>query len=51
MMMEALDEFEEPTVSSYAKFKSQNEIDPEDIDKYAPKIPLLDDLDDIEPFG
>lgn len=46
-----IDEFEEPSVSSYAKFKSQNEIDMENIDKYAPAIPNLDDLDDIIEFG
>ena len=28
-LMEMLDEFEEPGISSYAKFKTQNEIDPE----------------------
>lgn len=46
-----LDEFEENTVSSYAKFKTQNEIDLEQVEKYAPKIPELDDLDDILEFG
>lgn len=46
-----VDEFEEPSVSSYAKFKSQNEIDLENIDKYAPAMPALDDLDDIIEFG
>jgi hypothetical protein len=28
-LMEMMDEFEEPSVSSYAKFKTQHEIDPE----------------------
>jgi len=46
-----MDEFEEPTVSSYQKFKTQNEIDLENIDKYAPKMPAMDDLDDIIEFG
>lgn len=46
-----LDEFEENTVSSYAKFKTQNEIDIEQIDKFAPKVPELDELDDILEFG
>ncbi|CDW80607.1 snornp assembly factor [Stylonychia lemnae] len=49
--MEVLDEFEENTLSSYAKFKTQNEIDLEQIEKYAPKIPELDELDDIIEFG
>eukprot|EP00347_Sterkiella_histriomuscorum_P019565 403341149 len=49
--MDMIDEFEENTVSSYAKFKTQNEIDLEQIDKYAPKIPELDELDDILEFG
>lgn len=46
-----IDEFEEPSASSYAKFKTQNEIDLENIDKFAPKKPSLDDLDDILEFG
>ena len=28
-LMEMMDDFEEPSVSSYAKFKTQHEIDPE----------------------
>lgn len=50
-LMEMLDEFEDPSVSSYAKFKSQNEIDPEQFEKYAPTMPELDDLDEITEFG
>jgi hypothetical protein len=50
-MMVDLDEGEEPTTSSYAKFKTQNEIDPEMVDKYAPKVPTLDELDEIVEFG
>lgn len=46
-----MDEGEEPTTSSYAKFKTQNEIDIEMVDKYAPKVPTLDDFDDIVEFG
>ena len=46
-----LDEFEEPSSSTYSKFKTQNEIDPDLIDKYAPKKPILDELDDIVEFG
>lgn len=45
------DEFEEPNTMSYAKFKTQNEIDMENIDKFAPSMPSLDDLDDIIEFG
>jgi hypothetical protein len=33
------DEFEEPSLSTYSKFKTQNEIDPEQVDKYAPPRP------------
>ena len=52
MLMEMMDEFEDgPSVSSYAKFKTQNEVDPEQIEKYAPPIPELDDLDQIVDFG
>lgn len=36
---------------TYSKFKTQNEIDPENIEKFAPKIPEMDDLDDIIEFG
>ena len=49
--IEMLDEFEEPSSSTYSKFKTQNEIDPDLIDKYAPKKPILDELDDIVEFG
>ena len=45
------DEFDDNTVSSYAKFKTQNEIDLEQIEKYAPKFNELDELDDILDFG
>mmetsp|Transcript_15408 Transcript_15408/g.11214 ORF Transcript_15408/g.11214 Transcript_15408/m.11214 type:complete len:110 (+) Transcript_15408:49-378(+) len=48
--MEA-EEWEEGTTSSYAKFKTAHEVDPELIEKYAPKIPSLDDMDDIIEFG
>jgi len=51
MQHEMLDEFEDNTVSSYAKFKTQNEIDLENIEKFAPPMPELDDLDDIIEFG
>ena len=51
ILMEMMDEFEEPSLSTYAKFKTQNEIDPEQIEKYAPKKPELDDLDEILEFG
>jgi hypothetical protein len=50
MLMDA-DEHEDPTTSSYAKFKTQNEIDLENVEKYAPQPPKLDDLDDIVEFG
>jgi hypothetical protein len=43
--MEMMDDFEEPSVSSYAKFKTQHEIDPEQVEKYAPPKPDLDELD------
>lgn len=49
--MEMMDEFEEPTVSSYSKFKTQHEIDLEQIEKYAPAKPELDELDEIVEFG
>ena len=49
--MELLDEFEEPSASSYSKFKTVNEIDPDNVEKYAPAILDLDDLDDILDFG
>jgi len=35
MLME-MDDNEEPNTSSYAKFKTQNEIDLEAVDKFAP---------------
>lgn len=36
-LMEMMDDFEEgPSLSSYAKFKTQHELDPEQIEKYAP---------------
>jgi hypothetical protein len=35
--MEMMDEFDEPNSNSYAKFKTQHEIDPEQVEKYAPK--------------
>lgn len=47
MLMEG----EEMEEQSYSKFKTQNEIDPENIEKFAPKAPTLDDLDDIAEFG
>lgn len=50
-LLEMLDEFEEPSTSTYAKFKTQNEIDPEQMEKYAPPRPELDDLDEIVEFG
>jgi hypothetical protein len=50
-LMEMMDEFEEPSVNSYVKFKTQHEIDPEQIEKYAPPRPELDDLDEIVEFG
>lgn len=50
-LMEMMDEFEEPSVSSYAKFKTQHEIDPEQVEKYAPKMPELDELDEVVEFG
>ena len=39
--------------SSYAKFKTQNEIDLKEIEKYAPKFEQnqLDDVDTVAPFG
>lgn len=40
-----MDEFEEPSVSSYAKFKTQHEVDPdamEVIEKFAPIPPEMD---------
>ena len=49
--MEMLDEFEEPSISSYSKFKTANEIDPDSLEKYAPVLLDLDDLDDILDFG
>ena len=50
-MIGDVEEFEEGTASSYAKFKTHNEIDPDLIEKYAPKPPVLDGLDEIVPFG
>jgi len=36
-LMEMMDDFEEgPSLSSYAKFKTQHELDPEQVEKYAP---------------
>ena len=39
--------------SSYIKFKTPNELPPEEIEKVGPKFEQtkLDDLDDIKPFG
>lgn len=39
MQHDMLDEFEEPSSASYAKFKTQNEIDLENVEKYAPAMP------------
>ena len=50
-LMEMMDDFEEPSVSSYAKFKTQHEIDPEQVEKYAPVKPELDELDEVLEFG
>jgi hypothetical protein len=51
-LMEMMDEFDDgPSLSTYAKFKTQNEIDPEQMEKYAPPRPDLDDLDQIVEFG
>lgn len=47
--MDMLDEFEDPSGSSYAR--TQNEIDPDQMNKYAPKIPELDELDQVVEFG
>ena len=49
--MEMMDDFEEPSLNSYAKFKTQHEIDPEQVEKYAPPKPDLDELDEIVEFG
>ena len=46
-----LNEGEEVEEQTYSKFKTQNEIDPEHIEKFAPKQPTLDELDDIAEFG
>lgn len=46
-----LEDGEEPTFSSYAMFKSHNEIDPENIDKFAPKYPEIDSMDETIKFG
>ena len=52
VLMEMMqDEFDEPSISSYTKFKTQNEIDPELVEKYAPPMPTLDDLDEVIEFG
>lgn len=48
-LMDMLDEFEDPSGSSYAR--TQNEIDPDQMNKYAPKIPELDELDQVVEFG
>ena len=45
------DEFEDASANTYAKYKSQHEIDPDQFDKFAPKAPVLDDLDQIIDFG
>jgi hypothetical protein len=45
------DEGEDMSMSTYAKFKTQNEIDLDAIEKYAPKAPDMDDLDTIVEFG
>lgn len=50
-LMEMMDDFDDPSVSSYAKFKTQHEIDPEQVEKYAPPKPELDELDEIVDFG
>ena len=49
--MEMMDEFEEPSANTYAKFKTQHEIDPEQVEKYAPPQPTLDELDELVEFG
>mmetsp|Transcript_27256 Transcript_27256/g.26304 ORF Transcript_27256/g.26304 Transcript_27256/m.26304 type:complete len:108 (+) Transcript_27256:40-363(+) len=46
-MVGDFEELEEGTTSSYAKFKTANEVDPELIEKFAPKCPQLDDMDNI----
>ena len=46
-----LNEGEEIEEQTYSKFKTQNEIDPENIEKFAPKMPTMDELDDIVEFG
>lgn len=46
-----IDEVEDATTSSYAKFKTQNEIDPDLIEKYAPSRPALDNQDELIQFG
>ena len=50
-LMEMMDEFEDPSASTYAKFKTQHELDPEQVEKYAPPQPTLDDLDELVEFG
>lgn len=45
------DDIEDTNNSTYTKFKTQHEIDFEELHKYAPPIPPLDYLDDIIPFG
>ena len=37
--------------SSYKAFKTAHETDPENVELYAPKAPVLDSLDDLEPLG
>lgn len=47
----ALFEDETPGPNSYARFKTQNEVTPEEIEKLAPKVEELDELDQINEFG
>ena len=49
--MALFDDGETPGPNSYERFKTQNEVAPEEIEKVAPKIDKLDELDQVDSFG
>ena len=50
-LMEMMDEFEEPSANTYAKFKTQHEIEIGEAYKTGPARLLLDDMDELLEFG
>ena len=50
-MEQQLDDDEDGTQTTYSKFKSAHEVDPFDLQKFAPKVPQIDGMDELVPFG